>query len=406
MKVDQYLLNIPSQKIKYGLTRTRELLKLCGDPHNDFFSIQILGTNGKGSTCAFLNNIFIQANYRVGLFTSPHLVDYKERIQVNSTHIPIRAIEIFLKKHQKQLDALSPSFFEIMTVLAVWYFKHKKVDVAILETGLGGKLDSVTACNNQILGFTNIDIDHQEILGNSIHEIAVQKTLAINNSSQKVFSVLQKKSVEKVLLDRCKTKKVFCLNQISPIKTNKLHLKGKHQKINAGLAKAIAEHCATKSTFNIKEDQILNSLSDTLWPGRFEIINFNPTIIYDVAHNNAGIKSFIATYSKHVKRKKYTKKYLLCGFQVNKNINKTIILLNDLFDEIICTETGIRSSKKSEEMLHYFDCEKGKNIQNVKEALTYLISTATQNDLICVLGSHYFGPYIYKEVNKSFANKD
>jgi len=406
MNADNYLLNIPTQKIKYGLTRTIDLLNLCGNPQKEIFSIQILGTNGKGSTCAFLNNVFTNAKYRVGLFTSPHLIDYKERIQINNQKITSESIEIFLNKYRAHFARLSPSFFEIMTVLAMWYFKQKRVDIAILETGLGGKLDSVTACNNQILGFTNIDLDHQEILGTSITKIAEQKTQAICDESQKIFSVQQTKSVNKILLNRCKEKKTYYLNNITPVQNHNKYLKGKHQQTNAGLAKAIAEYCSLHSSFHLTQKQINEGLRNAMWPGRFEIINKQPTVIYDVAHNNAGITSFIQTYTKHIKTHKFNTKYLLCGFEANKKINKSLSLLNNIFDKIICTETGIRKSKRSQEILKYFDFSKRTNIQNIKKAFAYLAHHTEENDLICVLGSHYFGPYIYDAINKSFANKE
>ena len=406
MNTDQYLLNIPSQKIKYGLSRTKKLLKTCNNPEKDMFTIQIVGTNGKGSTCAFLNNIFISAQYKVGLFTSPHLIDYKERIQINNKQISSQEVAIFLKQHKDNFQNISPSFFEIMTVMALWYFKRSKVDLAILETGLGGKLDSVTACNNQIVGFTSIDLDHQEIVGKTIQDIAIQKSSAVQEASQVAFSIKQQKAVGKILNKRCKKQRATYFDNIPKTDYNCKHLQGTHQKYNAGLAQAIAKHCSTMNFFNIKDQNIKKGLDYTKWPGRFEILNIKPTIIFDVAHNNAGIKSFIQTYLKYIKSGNYATKYILCGFEANKEIQDSIILLNNLFDKIICTETGIRKSKKCGDFLQFFDISKRKSIKHVGDAFTYLQNNAQKNDIICVLGSHFFGPYIYEQFNKSFAYKE
>ena len=178
MNVEKYLFNVSPTKIKLGLDRTYQLLKACDNPEKKLFTIQLVGTNGKGSTAAMLASI-LNEKYKVGLFTSPHLVDYKERIRVNFKKIKNKEVKVFLQKYHKNIKIIQPSFFEIMTAMSVWYFYKNKVDVAILETGLGGRLDSVTCCDNNILGYTNIDFDHQHILGNSIKQIAKEKALAM-----------------------------------------------------------------------------------------------------------------------------------------------------------------------------------------------------------------------------------
>ena len=169
------LLSINSKKIKYGLTRTKKLLHACGNPQKKLLSIQIVGTNGKGTTAAMLANVCINNNYKTGLFTSPHLVSLNERIRINHQNIPDYIIDNFLLIHKKAINIIQPSFFEIMTVLSLYYFVQEKVDIAILETGLGGALDSVTAARCNAVVFTPIDYDHMSILGDSLQKIAAQK---------------------------------------------------------------------------------------------------------------------------------------------------------------------------------------------------------------------------------------
>ena len=175
MKEKNFLLSIDTKKIKYGLIRTKKLLEACNSPHKRIQSIQVVGTNGKGTTCAMLAHVLVQNNYKVGLFTSPHLVEINERISVIFKKIPDSFIQYFINKYQEQIDNIKPSFFEIMTVLSIYYFDYMKVDFAILETGLGGRLDSVTAIKSSIVIFTSISYDHMSILGNTLELIAKEK---------------------------------------------------------------------------------------------------------------------------------------------------------------------------------------------------------------------------------------
>ena len=163
-------ISIPSAKIKYGLSRTIDFLSICKNPENNFFSIQILGTNGKGTVAAIVSQILIDAGYKVGTYSSPHLVHINERIRINNENILDSEIKFFLDNFYNKAKSIRPSFFELMTVMAMWYFSKEKVDFAVLETGLGGRLDSVPACKNSILGFTSISMDHHEILGNTAHK--------------------------------------------------------------------------------------------------------------------------------------------------------------------------------------------------------------------------------------------
>ena len=161
--------------IKVGLDHTYELLNRCENPHNKLKTIHIAGTNGKGSTAAMLQNILRKSGLSVGLYTSPHLVNFNERIRVNSTPISDSFIVEFMKNFNDDIDKIESTFFETTTVLAFYYFYYKKVDIAIIETGLGGRLDSTNVLNPNLTIITPIDYDHQKILGNTMNEIALEK---------------------------------------------------------------------------------------------------------------------------------------------------------------------------------------------------------------------------------------
>ena len=399
MNVEKYLFNVSPTKIKLGLERTQQLLKVCGNPEKKIFTIQLVGTNGKGSTAAMLAHI-LNEKYKVGLFTSPHLVDYKERVRINFKKIKDEDVKFFLKKYKKEIKVIQPSFFEIMTVLSVCFFYKNKVDIAILETGLGGRLDSVTCCNNNILGFTNIDLDHQHILGNSIKQIAKEKALAMQNYRQKIFSVPQSKVVKKVLNKRAKELNI----KINITKNSQApkRLQGKHQLINASLAETIARDLMSYNYTRIKKEDIKRGLNKAVWPGRFQIIKKNPTIIYDVAHNQAGIESFTQTVKSYLKNKTYKNKILICGFEEKKSIKFFLINLTKLFDKIICTETGTRQNLDCEKLAHYFNNSKVSSTRNIKEVFN-ITKKQDKKTLVCIIGSHYFGPHISKFYNKSFA---
>ena len=189
----EYLFSLESKGIRLGLKRTLQLLKKCKSPHKRLNIIQIVGTNGKGSTSAILSKL-LSLEYSVGLYTSPHLYSFNERIRIDGRPIPNRIVAEFIKKFKPQIESVDASFFEVMTVMAVWYFSERKVDYAIMETGLGGRFDSVTACGAKIIGITPISMDHSHILGESILEIANEKIAAIKPNSD-VFSVFQLKKI-------------------------------------------------------------------------------------------------------------------------------------------------------------------------------------------------------------------
>ena len=404
MNVEKYLFNIASKKIKFGLSRTIELLKACNNPEKDTLSIQVVGTNGKGSVSAFLAKPLVDKGYKVGLYTSPHLVDYKERIRINFNKISENSIKKFLKKYSVQIEQIKPSFFELMTAIAVWYFKHKKVDIAVLETGLGGRLDSVTACDNKYLLFTSISLDHQNILGSSINKIAKEKGGAIINSKQKCIGINQIKKIENVLIKEAK--KVnnnikFISDECNPFFGEKFkYLKGKHQHLNALLAYKALEELIQNKTIKINRADIIKSFKETQWPGRFQIIKKTPAVIYDVAHNKEGLNSFIETFKKLEYKER---KILILAFEDKKQIKDTIRKFKNIFDCIVCTETNIRKSMPANQIFGFIESNKAIIIKDVDKAIKYAFNLYKEDVVISIVGSHFLAPYIDNYYENCFA---
>jgi len=231
----EYLLSIESSTIKLGLERTIKLMNFCGNPQQGLPVIQVAGTNGKGSTSAMIAKILECAGYKVGLSTSPHLVNVNERIRVNGNPINDEMLALFIEKYKLGIEMFSASFFETITAMAFWFFKEKNVDIAVMETGLGGRLDSVTICNPILTVITPISLDHTEILGDSIKKIAYEKAgimkkgvpCVISKQENQAYSVLNK-SASKLNCDL-----IISTNTYSQIKPA---LMGKYQYENACLA--------------------------------------------------------------------------------------------------------------------------------------------------------------------------
>ena len=397
------LLNISSKKIKYGLERTNKLLELCDVLDGQFFKIQIIGTNGKGTVAAFLTKALLDSGYQVGTYTSPHLLKANERIRVNGKQISDNDIQKFISKHRQSINNIKPSFFEIMTVLALWFFKKKQIQIAILETGLGGKHDSVTACNAEVLLFTSISMDHHKILGNTIKKIALEKAQAITHKKQILISMNQEKNVKKILISQAKKyhNTIDFLDKKQDISFCLKHLYGKHQEQNANLAHYCLQQLKNHKIINTSHKQVQESINNTKWPGRFQIILKKPLIIYDVAHNKASLGGFLQAFLSFSKIKTKKRKYLMCAFEHNKKIISSLQKYENKFDQIICTETNIRQSMTTKELSKPFkNKQKIILIQDIDNAMKYIKKNATSCDIIAIIGSHFIAP----SINRNFKN--
>lgn len=314
-----YLFRLQRVGIKLGLDNIRTLLAEIGNPHRQFPAIHIAGTNGKGSTAAVLASILQEQGYKVGIFTSPHLMDFCERIRVNQSMIARKQVINFTKRLRPLIDATTPSFFEVNTAMAFDEFARRKVDIAVIETGMGGRLDSTNVVQSIVTIITPIDFDHQYYLGNSLKAIALEKAGIIKTGIPCVAAPQQHAALLS-LAGQCKKKGsslTICYDNkqyrvksrslagtLFDLRTSKfdlndlfLSLPGDYQLENACLAlEALSK---INHLFPVSDPAIRKGLSAVKWPGRVDLISDTPPVIVDVSHNPAGVSRALEVIRQH-----------------------------------------------------------------------------------------------------------
>lgn len=373
-----YLFKLELFGTKLGLSRIQELLKNLNNPEKSLKIIHIAGTNGKGSTAAMTSTILQEAGYKVGLYTSPHLKDIRERFLINNKKISKDDfVKYFLKT--KKFDK-KQTFFEFTTAMALLYFKERKVDFLILETGLGGRLDATNVVNPIISIITNIDLEHTQYLGNKIEKIAYEKAGIIKNKTPVI--TLAKGSALKVIkkIAKFRNSKV-----IIPKKHNfKTNLKGDFQISNSNIAVETISLLNRLKLTNINKITIKNSLKKVNWPGRLE---FKNNILFDCAHNAAAVKEL----TKYLKKNKLKDLILVFGVLSDKNYKLMLKLLLPFTKKIILTKPSIKRALNP--IILAEEIKKSKKyflvIEDVKNALKYAKAISSKKDLILVTGSIY-----------------
>jgi dihydrofolate synthase / folylpolyglutamate synthase len=293
----QYLYSLRWFGTKLGLENTLRLAELAGNPHDKLRFIHVAGTNGKGSTCAMLESIYRHAGLRVGLFTSPHLVRFGERIQVDRRPISESDIIQKVERVQSWLPSLPPdhhpTFFEVVTIMALDYFVETRCDLVIWETGLGGRLDATNIVTPLASVITNIQFDHQQWLGNSLAEIAFEKAGIIKPRVPVVTTTDVPSALEVVRnIAQERQSPMHTVHRLDaahpPLDTLQLPLKGEHQKLNAALALATVQ--CLQPSISVSPEVIRAGLSSVRWPGRLQIEtrSSGQTVVLDGAHNPAG----------------------------------------------------------------------------------------------------------------------
>ena len=319
--VREWILDRMKYKRKYELDRMRVLMSLLGNPQEDYPIIHITGTNGKGSTIAMLSSLFVHHGQRVGSFVSPHLIDYTDRFLINGNVMPEEDFEIVGDLVQQAeatlIDEYEPlSFFEIMTAMALVYFSRKKVEVALLEVGIGGLLDTTNIVYSTMSVITSIGMDHEEMLGNTLEEIAIQKTGIFKQNQAVVLGNLPTEALqvaevvgkayncnihqfEREFRIEPFEKGLVFTNTDTQIHIPLLNLKGKYQLENAAVALECFLRFEEKLQFPIKLSAIQESFQTVTWPGRMEVVHQSPTVILDGAHNIHALKRFVETVKQH-----------------------------------------------------------------------------------------------------------
>ena len=319
--VREWILDRMKYKRKYGLERMRVLMSLLENPQDDYPIIHVTGTNGKGSTIAMLSSLFVHQGQKVGAFVSPHLIDYTDRFLIDGNVMSEEDFEIvgeLVRQAEVTLiDEYEPlSFFEIMTAMALVYFSRKKVEVALLEVGIGGLLDTTNIVHSTMSVITSVGMDHEEMLGNTIEEIAIQKTGIFKQNQAVVLGNLPIEALkvaevvgEAYNCDLHQFKREF---KIEPYKEGLvfnnsdyqihipcLNLKGKYQLENAAVALECFLQFEKKFELPIDPSAIQESFQTVTWPGRMEVVHQSPTVILDGAHNIHALKRFVETVKQN-----------------------------------------------------------------------------------------------------------
>jgi len=394
--------------IKLGLANTETLLGALGDPHKEFPAVQIAGTNGKGSTAVTLDSICRAAGIRTGLFTSPHLISITERITIGGEQISetdfarltaqVKAIAEELVQ-QGRLEAL-PTFFEQVTAIALLAFREAKVELAILETGLGGRLDSTTAAGAEIVAITPIAKDHEEHLGHSLAEIAAEKAAIIRPGVTAIVAS-QKEDALEVILGRCETVGIEPrFVEPSRYENISIGLRGRHQLVNISTAIALAEALRERG-FKITREAINRGVETVAHPGRLELWEGQPQILFDGAHNPAAALALRYYLDEFIKQPIT----MIFGTMRDKALPGMATTLFPKANELILTKIDNPRAATIEMLMAAVpeDLDKGRIHQasSVAEALQLADEVTPADGLICVTGSLYLVGAVQQALQES-----
>jgi len=402
-----------------GLERIGKLLDLLGNPEKKLKFVHVAGTNGKGSTVAFLSSILIEAGYRVGMYTSPGLHRFNDRIRVNNRDIADESLAEITGVVKEKIDLMisenmeSPTEFEIVTAIAFLYYLEMKCDIVVLEVGLGGRLDSTNIIPAPLVSIiTTIDYDHMDILGNTLAEIAREKagilkkgtelvlypqqneaeSLIINTAKALEIPVHQVSFENIVVVDQDEYKQSFIIEG----EVYTLGILGEHQIKNAATAMEAIKVLRVKG-FIISESHLKNGLSTARWPGRFEILSHKPLYVADGAHNLQGVEVLANNLRKYFAGKRMI---FIMGVLRDKKYEEMVKQVLPLADLFIAVTPDNSRALKAEELKEVIVKNGGKCIvaDSVSEAIKMALEKAGDDKAICSFGSLYY----ISEVREAF----
>ena len=416
----QYLFNLQKFGIKFGLSKTENILKAFGNPHLGQNYIHIAGTNGKGSVATFMGSILQEAGYRVGTYVSPHLVRFTERFRINGEEISREKTTELINELQAAFNPDEPpTFFEAVTAMAILHFAREKTDIAIMEVGMGGRLDATNVITPLVTGITNISMEHQEYLGNRLSHIAREKAGVIKKGIDVVTAVTQPQVIEqfkaiaeergaplwrvgKDIKYRTTRSGLHFSGQSRHMKGLQLGLRGIHQARNAALALGMMEQIETKG-FPHTTEQIREGLKKADWPGRMQVIRERPTILLDGAHNAGAMRALARSIQSDFS---YDRLILVIGIMADKDIVALLRAIVPISDRVLYTRPVYSRAADPRILM-----EKGQPlntpgevIPSLGEAIKKAEKIASPGDLIVICGSlftvgealTFFDPVRYK----------
>lgn len=388
----------------YNLDKFRNLVDLFDNPHNEIKTIHVAGSKGKGSTVEYIKNILINNGLKVGTFTSPHLTDLRERIRINGRKIEKNEFtgiteRVSQRIEKKDVKKRYRTFFEFLTLISFIYFKEKKVDYAVYEVGLGGRLDSTNIITPEVSIITLIDLEHTNLLGNTLKKIAYEKAGIIKESIPSVVSKQKNKTISEYFVKIAKGRKAplflydrdfkvvknnFILangKQIGPIK---IKMEGKHQLVNA----VTALQATRLLNENLEIIKSLQAIKKTMIPGRIDIrvIN-NRTIVLDTGHTVESIKVLFETLKQKYGDFEDRDVYSIISFSTGKKIKEMLDFEKQFNTKIIFTENSSFRSATIEELQKIM--KPYNSIRNLKKALDFAMEESKNNDIILLHGSFY-----------------
>lgn len=413
---------------RLGLDSIRELMNNLENPQEKLKFIHVAGTNGKGSTSSYLSNMILEAGYKVGLFTSPYLERFNERIQINRENIPDKDLAHITEKVKKAADRMvengldHPTTFEIVTAISFVYFYEQNVDYVVLEVGLGGRFDSTNIISKSLASvITTIDFDHINELGDTLEKIAYQKAgiikenglvISYDQKREALDTIKEVSNEMKASLYISREENVIVKEETEfgslfdykfgdfSYKDIKISMLGHYQVYNAALALTTILVLREKNLIEIKDEDIYNGLYKTKWKGRLEVIKRNPTFLIDGAHNVQGIKNL----SKTLGLFKYNKLILGVSILKDKDVDKMLASLIPLADKIVATEVKMPRKLPAEELAKKIK-KYNKEIyikDEIKEAVDEAIRLANEDDLIVFAGSLYMIGDVRSRIKPSY----
>jgi len=413
-----YIHNVEWYGKKPGLHRMLWLLDRMGNPHRGLKFVHVAGTNGKGSTCSMISSVLKEAGYKTGMFTSPYIHVFNERMQINGQMISnedLAEITEFVKDFIDEIEE-KPTVFEIITLIGMEYFKRQQCDIVVLEVGIGGLLDSTNVIESkEVAVITSIGFDHTGMLGNTIEEIVTQKAGIIKADTDVVFwnrdEVAAK--VIKAVCEKTKSQLYVpdyeALNSVSVdlteqtfdyknYKNLRIPLIGSYQIENAAIALTAIE-VLQKKGYEIRENHIYEGLLKAGWIGRFEVISKKPVIIVDGSHNPPGMKATAESLRIHFKEQKIT---FLIGVMADKELDEMLPYILPLAKEFLTVTPDNPRAMKAEKLAEYIrNCAvKAEGFETVEEACKEAIKRAGESGVICALGSLYLVDEVSKAMQK------